>query len=97
MRGASACRRISWPSYAWFSAAAASGDEDAGKKRDEVAARLAPEKLTQAKAAASAWKPKTPDPASNEVSAPAGGWDAAAGAKQAPAAALGGARAPRAN
>ncbi len=80
-------------SYAWFSAAAANGDEDAGKKRDEVAARLSPEKLTQAKAAAAAWKPKTPDPAANEVSQPAGGWDGAAGAKQVPAAA----RATRAN
>lgn len=74
-------------SYAWFSAAAAGGDDDAGKKRDEVGARLAPEKLAQAKAAAAAWKPKTPDPASNEVPVPSGGWDAAA-AKQVPAAAL---------
>ena len=85
-------------SYAWFSAAAASGDEDAGKKRDEVAARLAPEKLQQAKVAASAWKAKTPDPAANEVSPPAGGWDSASsGAKQAPAAALGGVKNQRSN
>ncbi len=79
-------------SYAWFSAAAASGDEDAGKKRDEVAARLAPDKLAQAKAAAAAWKPKTPDPAANEILQPPGGWDASAGAKQVPAAALGGSK-----
>ncbi len=77
-------------SYAWFAAAAQSGDEDAGKKRDEVAARLSPDKLTQAKAAAAAWKPKTPDPAANEIIQPPGGWDASAGAKQVPAAALGG-------
>jgi len=77
-------------SYAWFAAAAASGDEDSGKKRDEVAARLEPAKLAQAKAAAAAWKPKTPDPAANEVAVPAGGWDGGA-AKQVPAAALGGA------
>jgi TPR repeat protein len=64
-------------SYAWFAAAAANGDEDAAKKRDEVGARLSGEKLQQAKAAAAAWKPKTPDPAANEVSAPPGGWDSA--------------------
>ncbi len=67
-------------SYAWFAAAAANGDEDAGKKRDEVGARLSGEKLQQAKAAATAWKPKTPDPAANEVTVPAGGWDAAVSA-----------------
>jgi hypothetical protein len=44
----------------------------------------------QAKAAAQAWKPKTPDPASNEVAVPPGGWDA--GAKQVPAAAQAGAK-----
>jgi localization factor PodJL len=77
-------------SYMWFAAAAASGDEDAAKKRDEVGARLSPEKLQQAKAAAQAWKPKTPDPASNEVAVPPGGWDA--GAKQVPAAAQAGAK-----
>jgi localization factor PodJL len=74
-------------SYAWFAAAAQGGDEDAAKKRDEVAARLSADKLTQAKAAAQAWKAKTPDPAANEVSVPPGGWDAA-GQKQVPAAAL---------
>jgi len=80
-------------SYAWFAAAAANGDEDAAKKRDEVAARLEPAKLAQAKAAAAAWKPKTPDPASNEVPTPPGGWDqAASAAKQVPAAALAGAK-----
>jgi len=75
-------------SYAWFAAAAASGDEDAAKKRDEVGARLSADKLQQAKAAAQAWKPKTPDPAANEVAVPAGGWDSTA--KQVPAAALSG-------
>jgi localization factor PodJL len=72
-------------SYAWFAAAAANGDEDAAKKRDEVGARLSGEKLQQAKTAAAAWKPKTPDPAANEVTVPAGGWDAATAAPPAPA------------
>jgi localization factor PodJL len=65
-------------SYGWFSAAAATGDEDAAKKRDEVGARMSPDLLGQAKAAAAAWKPKTPDPAANEINAPPGGWDAPA-------------------
>jgi localization factor PodJL len=72
-------------SYAWFAAAAANGDEDAAKKRDEVGARLSGEKLHQAKTAAAAWKPKTPDPAANEVNVPSGGWDAATAAPPAAA------------
>ncbi len=66
--------------YGWFSAAAAQGDDDAGRKRDEVAGKLAPKDLTAARAAAEAWKAKTPDPAVNdpppmrvETAAPAGG------------------------
>jgi localization factor PodJL len=79
-------------SYAWFSAAAAQGDEDAAKKRDEVGARLTPEKLRQAQAAAQQWKAKTPDPAANEITAPAGGWDTES--RQAPPAAQGGREQP---
>ncbi|TGE01463.1 SEL1-like repeat protein [Methylobacterium nonmethylotrophicum] len=52
--------------YGWFAAAAAQGDEDAGRKRDEVAGKLAPKDLAAARAAAEAWKPKTPDPAVND-------------------------------
>ncbi len=62
-------------SYAWFAAAGGQGDDDAVKKRDEVGTRLSPDKLVQAKAAATTWKARTPDPAANEVIAPAGGWD----------------------
>jgi localization factor PodJL len=72
-------------SYAWFSAAAAHGDEDAAKKRDEVGSRLSADRLAQAKAAAQAWRPKTPDPAANESATPAGGWESEA--KQVPPAA----------
>ncbi len=61
-------------SYAWFAVAAAQGDEDAGKKRDDVGARLSAADLAAAKATAAAFRPKTPDPAANEVTAPAGGW-----------------------
>ncbi|MFE1600322.1 hypothetical protein [Methylobacterium sp. ID0610] len=57
-------------SYGWFAAAAAQGDDDAGHKRDEVAAKLSAKDLAAAKALAEGWKPKTPDPASNEPPPP---------------------------
>lgn len=62
-------------SFVWFSVAATQGDEDAGRKRDEVAQRLKPEELTAAKGLAASWKPKTLDAVANEVTAPAKGWD----------------------
>ncbi|BCB20900.1 SEL1-like repeat protein [Bosea sp. ANAM02] len=62
-------------SFVWFSVAARQGDEDAGRKRDEVAQRLKPDDLTSAKAVAAGWKPKTLDAVANEVGAPAKGWD----------------------
>ncbi len=64
-------------SYAWFAAAAAQGDEDAGKKRDEIGGRLDPATLARAKAMAAAFQPRAIDPAVNEVSPPPGGWQAA--------------------
>lgn len=57
-------------SYVWFAAAAAQGDEDAGRKRDEVAGKLAPKDLATAKTLAAAWKPKVADPAVNDAPAP---------------------------
>ncbi len=53
-------------SYVWFSAAAQQGDEDAGKKRDDVAAKLGPGDLAQARGLASAFRPRRLDPAVNE-------------------------------
>ncbi|MCO5089388.1 hypothetical protein [Bosea sp. (in: a-proteobacteria)] len=64
-------------SFVWFSVAAGQGDEDAARKRDEVAQRLKPEELAAAKTMAASWKPKTLDAAANEVTPPAKGWDAA--------------------
>ncbi|WP_309296462.1 hypothetical protein [Methylobacterium frigidaeris] len=52
--------------YGWFAAAAAQGDDDAGRKRDEVAGKLTPKDLAAARSAAEAWKPRTPDPAVND-------------------------------
>ncbi len=70
-------------SYVWFTIAAGQGDEDAARKRDEVAARLDAAALATAKAAAAGFQPRKPDDAANEVAMPAT-WD-----DQAPAPAAG--------
>ncbi len=62
-------------SYTWFAVAARQGDSDAGKKRDEVGAKLSPVDLAAGRTASLNWKPKTPDPVANEISEPAEGWD----------------------
>ncbi|HEY5797764.1 MAG TPA: tetratricopeptide repeat protein, partial [Bosea sp. (in: a-proteobacteria)] len=62
-------------SYLWFAVAASQGDDDAAKKREEVAQRLGATDLATAKAEAAAWKPKPLEPAANEVTPPAKGWD----------------------
>ena len=54
-------------SYKWFAAAADLGDDDAAKKRDEVATKLSPDKLAEAKAAAQTYRPKTLDPLVNDL------------------------------
>lgn len=53
-------------SYAWFSAAAAQGDDDAAKKRDDVANKLSPTDLASAKSLAATFKPRKLDAAVNE-------------------------------
>jgi localization factor PodJL len=63
-------------SYLWFSLAAAQGDEDAAKKRDEVAARIDPKSLEAAKSLVIQFQAKVPDPSANEVASPAAGWGA---------------------
>ena len=62
-------------SYLWFAVAASQGDDDAARKRDEVSQRLGATDLAAVKAEASSWKPKLLEPAANEVTAPAKGWD----------------------
>lgn len=64
-------------SFTWFAVAARQGDTDAGKKRDEVGAKLSAIDLSAARNASLTWKASTPDPVSNEVAAPAEGWDPA--------------------
>ena len=68
-------------SYAWFSIAANQGDEDAAKKRDEVAGKLDAKTLAEAKTAVEAYRAAPAAAVSNEVAPPAGGWDAGAPAK----------------
>ncbi len=60
--------------FTWFSVAAGQGDEDAGKKRDEVAARLTASELALARASAERWRPEIPARTANEVTLPAHGW-----------------------
>ncbi len=72
-------------SYRWFAIAASQGDEDAGRKRDEVASRLSAADLATAKSAVEAWKPKPLEALANEVAAPAKGWDEAPTAAKKPA------------
>jgi localization factor PodJL len=64
-------------SYKWFSLAALDGDEDAGRKRNEVAARLSAPDLETAKTLVAGWRPKPTNPAANDVAPPAQGWSAA--------------------
>ncbi|HET6378116.1 MAG TPA: tetratricopeptide repeat protein [Methylocella sp.] len=60
-------------SYTWFAVVAASGDADAARRRDEIAARLTTSELASASAAAASFRPREPDPAVNETPAPQAG------------------------
>ncbi len=62
-------------SYKWFALAAAQGDQEAAKKRDEIAGRLNPASLTAARLAVQAWTAQS-QPEEAQVNPPAGGWDA---------------------
>jgi localization factor PodJL len=66
-------------SFLWFSLAAQQGDQDAAKKRDEIAGQMDPASLASAVEALMKFKPMKPDPAANEVAAPTGGWSAKPG------------------
>jgi localization factor PodJL len=57
--------------YKWFSIVAKSGDTEAARKRDEVAARLRPEQLDAAKAAVDSWQPGALSAAANDITVPA--------------------------
>jgi len=63
-------------SYQWFALAAAQGDDEAGRKRDEVGARLSAAELAAAKMLVEQWRARTANPAANEVASSAQGWSA---------------------
>ena len=61
-------------SWLWFSLAAQQGDTDAGKKRDDVAAKMDGKALADAQKKLAEFKAKPLVPAANEAPQPAGGW-----------------------
>jgi localization factor PodJL len=70
-------------SYKWFALAAQQGDQDAAKKREDVAARLDQQSLVAAKLAVQTWAADPPPDEAMNVKAPPGGWDHATGAASA--------------
>lgn len=54
-------------SYKWFAIAAQGGDQDAAKKRDDVAQSLDKDMLARARLAVETWRAQEPEPAANEV------------------------------
>jgi localization factor PodJL len=64
--------------YKWLRIAAAAGDGDAGKRADDIEGGLDAATLARARAEIGAWRPKTPDPTANTLTADTGNWDDAA-------------------
>jgi localization factor PodJL len=64
-------------SYKWFALAAAQGDDEAAKKRDEIATRLSAHDLGVAKALTDRWRARPLDPAANDAPVPSQGSSAA--------------------
>ena len=73
-RGVGIARNLA-ESYKWFALAAKGGDQDAARKRDEVAVRLDPKQLESAKLNAEAFVAVPQSDEASAVKAPAGGWD----------------------
>src|SRR5579875_2006350 len=72
-------------SYKWFALAAASGDREAGRKRDEVAAHMDAASLASARQAVQSFTVEPQPEAATSVPVPPGGWDkVAAPVKRAP-------------
>ena len=57
--------------YKWFAVVAASGDQDAAAKRDEVGRAMTADQLERAQAAAETWRARPLDPDANGVNLPA--------------------------
>jgi localization factor PodJL len=60
--------------YKWFAVAASSGDAEAAKRRDIIAAALSKSDLGAAQAAAASFQPLPIASEANEVNMPEGGW-----------------------
>jgi localization factor PodJL len=71
-------------SYKWFALAAQQGDKDAGKKRDDVAARLDAQSLAAARAAVQSFTAEPQPAEAIEVKPPPGGWEKPAAEPHAP-------------
>jgi localization factor PodJL len=69
-------------SYKWFALVAGTGDQDAAKKRDEVAGRLDQQTLMAAKLAAQTFTPQREAEEATSLKIPPGGWDRASVAVQ---------------
>jgi len=69
-------------SYKWFALAAAQGDNDSARKRDDIANRLDAQALAAAKLAVQTFTVEQQPSDAVGVPAPAGGWDAQATGKQ---------------
>jgi localization factor PodJL len=69
-------------SYKWFALAANTGDQDAARKRDEVAGRLDPQTLMAARLAAQTFTVQREPEEATSIKAPLGGWDRATAAAQ---------------
>ncbi|MEA2928833.1 MAG: localization factor PodJL, partial [Hyphomicrobiales bacterium] len=72
-------------SYKWFALAANQGDQDAVKKRDDVAARIDQQSLVAAKLAVQTFAVDAPPEDAVTVKAPPGGWDRATATPAKPA------------
>jgi localization factor PodJL len=81
-RGAGVTQNLA-ESYRWFALAAMQGDTEAGKKRDDVAARLDAQSLVAAKLAVQTWSATPLDATVNDVQVKAE-WQKAAEAAPAP-------------
>ncbi|HET9904938.1 MAG TPA: hypothetical protein VFQ27_14675 [Xanthobacteraceae bacterium] len=71
-------------SYKWFALAAQQGDQEAAKKRDDVAARLDKNAILAARLAVQTFSPAPQPEEAVSVKAPPGGWDAPAPSAGAP-------------
>ena len=64
-------------SYKWFALAAAQGDKEAARKRDDVSGQLDAKELVAAKEAVKTFAAQPQPATATTVPQPAGGWDAA--------------------